>query len=406
MATFLRPERPIATGRRTTITDVARAAGVSIAVVSYALNGRPGVSDRTRRRVLQVAEELGWRPSVAARTLRGAAGAVALVLVRDAVGAAATATDLELSDGLRDVLDGRLSLAVHLLGSPAAAALAIADWWAEQRYDAVVLTGIRREDPRLAAVERLGAVAVLVDHVALPGDGSGDAPSNPPPPAAPRPPTPTTTPTSTSTSTQTVALDPSADTKVGRYLSDLGHRRVAVLASALDLRSGRGAAEAVSAEVARRGGVTVVESCTTLEDVASTARRLLASPGRPTAVVTADDQGALVVLDVARRAGLDVPWDLSVVAGRDAPVLRLSTPSVTAVARPDRALGQEAGRRVLRALGRSDVTVPGPGTSPSTGPGTALGPGASQGGVTLRDEPLPAVPGGRLVVRGTTSPPR
>ncbi|MFJ4108173.1 LacI family DNA-binding transcriptional regulator [Oerskovia enterophila] len=399
MATFLRPERPIATGRRTTITDVARAAGVSIAVVSYALNGRPGVSDRTRRRVLQVAEELGWRPSVAARTLRGAAGSVALVLVRDAVGAAATATDLELSDGLRDVLDGRLSLAVHLLGSPAAAALAIADWWAEQRYDAVVLTGIRREDPRLAAVERLGAVAVLVDHVALPGDASGDAsgdaPSNPPP-AAPRPPTPT------STSTHTVALDPSADTKVGRYLSDLGHRRVAVLASAPDLRSGRGAAEAVSAEVTRRGGVAVVESCTTLEDVASTARRLLASPERPTAVVTSDDQGALVVLDVARRAGLAVPWDLSVVAGRDAPVLRLSTPPVTAVARPDRALGQEAGRRVLRTLGRD--AAPGPGAAPA--PSTPPGPGASPGGSTPRVEPLPAVPGGRLVVRGTTSPPR
>ncbi|MFD6093515.1 LacI family DNA-binding transcriptional regulator [Oerskovia sp. NPDC060338] len=386
MATFLRPERPIATGRRTTITDVARAAGVSIAVVSYALNGRPGVSDRTRRRVLQVAEELGWRPSVAARTLRGAAGSVALVLVRDAVGIASTATDLELSDGLRDVLDGHLSLAVHLLGSTATAAGAIADWWAEQRYDAVVLTGVRHEDPRLAVVARLGAAAVLVDHVAPvrdPRDQAAPVSSAPPRPEP-----------------RAVALDPSADTKVGRYVSDLGHRRVAVLAPAADLRSGRGAAEAVSAEVVRRGGVAVVESCTTLADVAATARRLLASPERPTAIVTSDDQGALVVLDVARRAGLAVPWDLSVVAGRDSPVLRLSTPPVTAVGRPDRELGQEAGRQVLRALGRSDGTVPGPEAGPDAGPD------AAPGTATSHPEPLPAVPGGRLVVRGTTSPPR
>ena len=56
-----------APARRPTITDVARAAGVSIAVVSYALNGRPGVSAATRERVLRVADEFGWRPSAAAQ---------------------------------------------------------------------------------------------------------------------------------------------------------------------------------------------------------------------------------------------------------------------------------------------------------------------------------------------------
>src|SRR5665647_1736074 len=52
---------------RPTIRDVAKAAGVSIVVVSYALNGRPGVSATTRDRVLRVADEYGWRPSTSAR---------------------------------------------------------------------------------------------------------------------------------------------------------------------------------------------------------------------------------------------------------------------------------------------------------------------------------------------------
>jgi len=50
------PESPV---RRTTIDDVARAAQVSKGAVSFALNGRPGVADATRARILAAADELG-----------------------------------------------------------------------------------------------------------------------------------------------------------------------------------------------------------------------------------------------------------------------------------------------------------------------------------------------------------
>ena len=57
---------------RVTIDDVAKASGVSKSAVSYALNGKPGVSERTRAKVLRVAEEMGWRPSSAAKALSNA----------------------------------------------------------------------------------------------------------------------------------------------------------------------------------------------------------------------------------------------------------------------------------------------------------------------------------------------
>ena len=44
---------------KVTIFDVAKASGVSSSAVSYALNGKPGVSEGTRAKVLQVAHELG-----------------------------------------------------------------------------------------------------------------------------------------------------------------------------------------------------------------------------------------------------------------------------------------------------------------------------------------------------------
>src|SRR5919202_5013807 len=88
-----RPSRP-------TIADVARRAGVSRTAVSFAINGRPGVGDETRGRILRAAEELGWEPSVRARALtRARSGAVGLVLERDSA-------NLELDDFLVRFLAG------------------------------------------------------------------------------------------------------------------------------------------------------------------------------------------------------------------------------------------------------------------------------------------------------------
>ena len=71
--------------RRPTISDVARRAGVSKGAVSFALNGRDGVSEQTRTRILAAAAELGWQPSVRARSLSvSRAFTVGLVVARPA----------------------------------------------------------------------------------------------------------------------------------------------------------------------------------------------------------------------------------------------------------------------------------------------------------------------------------
>jgi LacI family transcriptional regulator len=52
-----------------TIRDVARRAGVSLATVSRALNDSPLVKEETKRRIVSVAEELDFAPSLSARRL-------------------------------------------------------------------------------------------------------------------------------------------------------------------------------------------------------------------------------------------------------------------------------------------------------------------------------------------------
>ena len=55
--------------KRITITDVAEEAGVSMMTVSRAINNKEGISEATRQRILQIAEEMGYRPSGLARGL-------------------------------------------------------------------------------------------------------------------------------------------------------------------------------------------------------------------------------------------------------------------------------------------------------------------------------------------------
>ena len=55
---------------KNTIKQAAKLAGVSVASVSRALNGKPGISDQTRQRIIDICNQLGYQPSDAARRLK------------------------------------------------------------------------------------------------------------------------------------------------------------------------------------------------------------------------------------------------------------------------------------------------------------------------------------------------
>ncbi|WP_144760443.1 LacI family DNA-binding transcriptional regulator [Curtobacterium sp. 9128] len=79
MTTGSQDERP----RKATRRDVARLAGVSDALVSYALNGGAPVAPGTRRRILEAVAELGYRPNQAARALRSGSARTLVLAVPD-----------------------------------------------------------------------------------------------------------------------------------------------------------------------------------------------------------------------------------------------------------------------------------------------------------------------------------
>ncbi|MFI6638469.1 LacI family DNA-binding transcriptional regulator [Streptomyces sp. NPDC050504] len=149
------PERPVPTS-----ADVARLAGVSRATVSYVLNNTSAVriSEPTRRRVREAAEELGYVPHAAARSLR--AGHTRMVLLPTAhvpVGPLYSRFLNDLQWAMR-----RLDYTVVQYGSLGMGSDEAARAWAELRPVAVVSLGeTPLTEQGIALLKRSGAKAVI-----------------------------------------------------------------------------------------------------------------------------------------------------------------------------------------------------------------------------------------------------
>jgi DNA-binding LacI/PurR family transcriptional regulator len=150
--------------KRPTIADIARRAGVTKSAVSFALNGRPGVSQTTRARILAIAEELGWQPSSAARALSdGRAGALGLVVDRPARTLGIEPYFTQLISGIEGELAARdVALLLQLTADRAAQLGSYRRWWAERRVDGVFLVDLQVDDARIELLKELGMPAIVV----------------------------------------------------------------------------------------------------------------------------------------------------------------------------------------------------------------------------------------------------
>jgi len=304
--------------KRPTIADIAAAAGVSKGAVSYALNGKPGVSPETRRRIREIAARLGWHPSSAARALsEGRADAIGLVVDRPAWILGVEPFFMQLVSGIESRLSHTgtaLVMQSTESADPAspnsAEARLYRRWWGERRVDGVLLVDLRVGDTRPQLAAGLGMPAVVV------GQWEGPLPPG----------------------VGAVWVDDgSAARDALDYLVALGHRRIARVAgpgSFLHVHQ-RGAALAGAA--LRLGIPEPATVCTdyTGEDGARATRRLLSAPPeqRPTAIVYDNDVMAVAALGVAQEMGVRVPAELSLLAWDDSALCRLVHPALTAVDR-------------------------------------------------------------------------
>lgn len=312
---------------RVTIDDIAREAGVSRGAVSFALNGRPGVSEATRERILRVAERMNWRPHSAARALGGArADAVGLVVARPARTIGVEPFFGQLLAGLQDGLSAAsVSLSLMVVEDTAAEIEVYRRWSGEQRVDAFVLVDPQVKDPRFAVLEQLGASAVVLGGPGRLGRlGS------------------------------VRADDRAAMLGVVEYLAALGHRRIAHLAGMAAFQHTQRRMRALRDCAKRLGLIGTVSVPTDFSDAqgAAATRTLLSAEPReqPTAIIYDSDVMAVAGLAVAAELGVAVPERLSVVSFEDSLLTRIVHPPLTALTRDAFAFGQLAARSALAVV--------------------------------------------------------
>ncbi|MFG2485304.1 LacI family DNA-binding transcriptional regulator [Streptomyces virginiae] len=344
--------------RRPTIKDIARQAGVSESAVSFALNGRPGVSQDTRARIRRVAEELGWQPNSAARALSGErSGVVGLVLARPAHTLGVESFFLQLVSGIQEVLSAaRTALLFQVVEDIDAECAVYRRWWAERRVDGVLVVDPRTSDPRPALLEALALPAVTIGE-ALPQEGGGEGVTEP---AAATPAVPSAARSAVPSAVRSAVLssvradDAGAMAQVLEHLHGLGHRRIVHVAGLPGLAHTVRRMESLRTEAARRGlGPDQVRSVLTdysdAEGAAAT-RRVLAEPEPPTALVYDNDVMAVAGSAVAAELGIPVPGTLSIVAWDDSALCRVTHPRLTALVRDTAGFGRLAAEELLAVL--------------------------------------------------------
>ncbi|MET7763632.1 LacI family DNA-binding transcriptional regulator [Streptomyces sp. NPDC005393] len=317
---------------RATSRDVARVAGVSQATVSLVLGDKwPGrVSERTAQAVRAAARDLGYRPNLAARSLRlGRTRTVLLVVpaltteffARVYTGAARVAADH--------------GFGVVLYPSPEGVGPARDPFdSARASLDGVIASSMAAD--ALAAVRGGGLPLVMLDSD--PDDAAAAA---------------------------TVNLDIADGARqAAEHLLTLGHRRVAHLAAAVDSWTFRVRARALAQAVSEVPGAALrtEPAGLSVEEGRRAAERVLAGPGPgPTALVCDDDILAAGACKAARRLGLRVPDDVSVTGFDDLALATAVEPELTTVRLPAEAVGA-AGMRALMAVldgeAPQDTTLP------------------------------------------------
>ncbi|MDY7105640.1 MAG: LacI family DNA-binding transcriptional regulator [Actinomycetota bacterium] len=313
--------------RRTkpTIADVAARAGVSKGAVSFALNGRPGVGEDTRRRILEVAEELGWRPDPRAKAFsERRAQSVGLILARPAEQLGTDPYFGQLLAGIEFVLAERgYTLVLSVREHRADELAAYRQLTDDRRIDGAILVDPEADDPRFELLEELDLPAVALagpgDDLPVPSVGADEEP---------------------------------AVRAAVAHLVDLGHRDIAHVSGPPGVAHAvlrREAWEKALHDAGLEPGRCITGTFSGESGAAATAE-LLGAERPPTAIFYAGDVMAIAGLTMARTLGVSVPRDLSIIGFDDAPLAPHVDPALTTIRQDPLAAGRAAATVLLDLL--------------------------------------------------------
>ena len=299
--------------RRPSLAEVAGEAGVSISTVSKVVNGAPDVAADTRVRVESVLRDKQYLSPK--QRSRSDLATVVVVLASSSMSSPLT---VEILRGtMRAAHEAGLELVLLDLpdGAPAAG-------WIERTKrngpTAVIALKSRLRTQERAKLAKNGVPLVEVDTYQLPDNDSYSV----------------------------GATNFAGGMAATQHLLSLGHRRIGFLGGVSDTQASiarkHGHLAALASAGIEPGGDIIEEGDFTYESGLQAGETLLSREDRVTAIFAASDAQAAGVLEAARRAGVSVPDELSVIGFDDQLVARMTAPQLTTIRQPSEAMGSYA----------------------------------------------------------------
>lgn len=308
-------------GRRVTAADVARSLGISRATVGFVLNNTRGqsISEATRKRVIEEAARLGYRPHTAAQALaRGRSKIVILALpdwpVEHSLGG-------HIAEASRVLEEAGYSLVTYTLHE----SMAARPLWEALDPDAVMGL-LPFAERHVSSMRSSGITTIIPDPESSPAEWQA---------------------------TPSIVAGPELQVK---HLADLGHSRIAFAApddprleAIIDARF------AVVRETALGLGLAAPDcGHLNLRDSSDRAAVRRWAAAGITGIAAYNDETAAAVVAAALREGIPVPGEMAVVGHDDNPWAQLFVPSLSTIRLDVQGLGRQIAMTALNAVeGRS-----------------------------------------------------
>ena len=311
-----------------TIKDVAKRAGVSHSTVSRALHGSPLISDETVERIRQLANEMGYSPSAAARSLRTNRSHALGVIV-------STIDDpffSEILQGIEEIAQehGYSMLMAASQRDPKREQAIVQDM-RERHVDGLIICSASFSAEQRRKLLEYGIPIVMINDQAA-----------------------------EEYRYSIYHDDVDGSRQVTRHMIELGHQHIAYLGNSLSGRTTLDRSTGFRQEMDAADLTVPAEYIHEApggrpEDGLAAVGHFLALPKRPTAIFCFNDMLAIGVLNGLHKAGIRVPEDISVVGFDNIVFSEYTNPPLTTLDQPKRYIGAEAARLILGLLDNAET---------------------------------------------------
>lgn len=313
----------------TTIYDVAREAGVSMATVSRVVNGNPNVKPTTRKKVLEAIEMLGYRPNAVARGLASKRTTTVGVIIPDI----SRIFFAELARGIEDIAtmykyniilcnsDQNKDKEIHLINT-----------LLEKQVDGIVFMGGQITEEHVVEFKRSPVPIVLSATV----DPKKEFPS-------------------VNINYQEAAYD------AVKVLIGNGHTKIGMLTGSLEdpvngYQKYSGFRKAIEEAKIPFNEDYVVVGDYTYDSGMEAMENFLSLRERPTAIFAGTDEMALGIIHGAQDKGLHVPNDIEVIGFDNTRLAAMVRPTLTTVVQPMYDIGAVSMRLLTKYMKKEVVT--------------------------------------------------